>query len=176
MEELKIESLCRHIHSLDYGKEVGGFIYVHVGSLQDDIADELSAEVRKIHRIKISDLVVKVSSKDNQILSLLHYPNFLTNPHPSLCCSTAVSNEGNTYREWKSSNRPILHRKELFIPLDHSKRRQFAELTHIEETLGLYEHPTKIGWSESWKKVLLEKGIVIEGYKIREVEDDDRTP
>jgi len=66
----------------------------------------------------------------------------------------------------KNINPPILHRKESFVPADHSRRAEFEALTQAEEEAGLFRETTTIGFKLNWRKLLQSKGLVVDGHKL----------
>jgi hypothetical protein len=52
-------------------------------------------------------------------------------------------------------------------PHGHPRRNEFEELTRQEETAGLYEHTSTIGFKLNWQRLLDTKGLVIEGHRLR---------
>lgn len=102
-------------------------------------------------------------------VSYLSYPEFDRDPHPAL--ASALSIHLQTFqvrtRDYKSSpNRPILHRKELFVAPDYPGREKFARLTRIEESKGLYDHTSRIGFEEGWKEVLAQNRLHLRGHRL----------
>ncbi|NDA46952.1 MAG: hypothetical protein EBY21_06685 [Alphaproteobacteria bacterium] len=103
------------------------------------------------------------------MVSYLSYPDFWDNPHPPLASSYSVSlvEQKFDFRRYDNrKNRPILHRKETFIPPSHPDFAKFSKLTADEESLGLYKDPELIGHQEGWLKVLQSKEIKIAGHSI----------
>jgi DNA phosphorothioation-associated putative methyltransferase len=81
-------------------------------------------------------------------VSYLVYPDFETDPHPSLPRSikrNLRSREIDSTDYARSANPPILHRKETFLPPDHPLRSKFERLTRQEERAGLLEESATIG-------------------------------
>ncbi len=103
-------------------------------------------------------------------ISYLSYPRFETDPHPALERSLKIDLRTfrpriRDYREY--SNPPILHRKELFVRLDHSSRPKFARLTAQEERWGLYEDgTTTIGTQNGWNRRLATVGAELRGHRL----------
>jgi hypothetical protein len=59
----------------------------------------------------------------------LSYPDFDRDPHPALLRSVKLSLQTLVLDCWDyagSQNPPILHRKETFLPADHTLRDKFA--------------------------------------------------
>ncbi len=100
-------------------------------------------------------------------VSYLSYPEFDTDPHPELQKSVNVCLQSFKIRERHySENRPILHRKELFVALSYSRRATFARLTAQEERHGLYANPSNIGLSDPWHSAVFEHGFSYRGHRL----------
>ena len=102
-------------------------------------------------------------------ISYLSYPDFKFDPHPPLASALTVHLQ--TFRvhsrEYEASrNRPILHRKELFVTPDYPAYKKFVRLTRIEESKGLYQDTSRIGFEEGWRKVLAQKGLYFKGHRL----------
>jgi len=105
-------------------------------------------------------------------VSLLSYPDFLTDPHPALRHAITIdliSGKARRTDYAKNSNPPILHRKESFLPPSHPLRSQFETLTRSEEQVGLYENTSTIGFKLNWEKLLESKGLAIRGHTLENV-------
>lgn len=112
--------------------------------------------------------IIKLHREEPKV-SYLTYPEFETDPHPPLTFSLTVHLQtfrvkSRHYRP--DQNRPILHRKELFIPGDHPLHARFARLTRIEESKGLYEDTSRIGLQEGWRDMLARKGLYLKGHRL----------
>ena len=102
-------------------------------------------------------------------VSYLSYPEFDRDPHPALAWSLSIHLQ--TFRvrtrDYQSSpNRPILHRKELFVASDYPGREKFARLTRIEASKGLYEDTSRIGFEEGWDELLYQQGLYLKGHRL----------
>lgn len=102
-------------------------------------------------------------------ISYLSYPDFESNPHPPLAESLNVHLQ--TFRvksrNFKESrNRPILHRKELFVAPNHPCHEKFERLTRVEESKGLFEDTSRIGLQDGWDEVLSRKGYSLKGHRL----------
>ena len=102
-------------------------------------------------------------------VSYLSYPEFDSNPHPPLASALTVHLQ--TFRvRWKdytySGNRPILHRKELFVSPHYPAYRKFARLTRIEEGKGLYQDTNRIGFEAGWNEALTRTGFYLKGHRL----------
>ena len=88
---------------------------------------------------------------DEPMVSYLSYPEFDVDPHPPLASALTVHLQ--TFRirarDYTSSlNRPILHRKDLFVSRQYPLYEKFARLTRIEESKGLYRDASHIGFQD----------------------------
>ena len=102
-------------------------------------------------------------------VSYLSYPEFDKEPHPALAFAVNIHLQTFRVRTWSflpSSNRPILHRKELFVAPNYPGRKKFARLTRIEESKGLYDDTRRIGFEEGWREVLARKGLHLKGHRL----------
>jgi DNA phosphorothioation-associated putative methyltransferase len=148
-------------------------LYVHVESLNrlpgvlrvyEGCARVLTGDVEGTTILKLRRHEPKVS--------YLVYPSFATDAHPALVRSLRVDLRSfhlkdRNFRE--STDRPILHRKEEFVPED-SDRELFAALTRAA---GLYASPERIGNRQGWLTVCRLRRVRIVG---RAVVTDDRPP
>lgn len=102
-------------------------------------------------------------------ISYLSYPDFEDHPHPALASALTVQLQTfrvRTRRYDPARNRPILHRKELFVAKDYPQFGKFARLTRIEESKGLFEDTSRIGLEQGWQDVLSEKGLYLKGHRL----------
>ena len=102
-------------------------------------------------------------------VSYLSYPRFDKDAHPKL--GVALSVHLQTFRirvrDYRTrQNRPILHRKELFVSEEYPGFRKFARLTRIEENKGLYHKTDNIGYEQGWNEVLVHKGLYFRGHRL----------
>lgn len=102
-------------------------------------------------------------------ISYLSYPDFEDDPHPALASVLTVHLQ--TFRVkirnyGSDRNRPILHRKELFVARDHPQHEKFARLTRIEESKGLFEDTRRIGLQDGWNEALSQKGLYLRGHRL----------
>ena len=79
-----------------------------------------------------------------------------------------------------STNPPILHRKETFLPPGHPLAARFARLTRQEEKHGLLDDTATIGTREGWQRRLAERGFTVRGHRLirqrsKEVKGDEDT-
>ena len=156
-------------------KRVGTSRYCHSSLVPADFVEALVEKLPSdSEHLQYEDVVFRVDGRKSG-LTLLHYPNFLTVAHPSLCCVHRIDLDAkevkcSTYSHGKS--RPILHRKELLVDLNHPLYNTFARFTEQEEAAGLFAEPKKIGWSSKWEELLKSKGLRIEGHELRSIVAD----
>ena len=102
-------------------------------------------------------------------VSYLAYPDFATHPPPALLRSIKLSlrtRELDCHDYATSTNPPILHRKETFLPPGHPLVAKFARLTRQEEKHGLLDETASIGTRERWERRLAERGFTIRGHRL----------
>jgi DNA phosphorothioation-associated putative methyltransferase len=102
-------------------------------------------------------------------VSYLVYPDFATDPHPALVHSIKLSlrtRELDCHDYAASTNPPVLHRKEAFLPPGHPLYARFARLTRQEERHGLLDETATIGTREGWQSRLHERGFAIRGHRL----------
>jgi hypothetical protein len=78
-----------------------------------------------------------------------------------------------------STNPPILHRKETFLPPWHPLLAKFARLTRQEEKHGLLDETATIGTRAGWQRRLAERGFTIRGHRLvrrREAKGEEVEP
>jgi DNA phosphorothioation-associated putative methyltransferase len=112
--------------------------------------------------------IVKLRRQEPKI-SYLSYPRFDEDGHPSLAMSVRVDLRSFDlkYRNFaESSDPPILHRKEEFVPKDYPSREVFTELTHEEEAAGMFENPNEIGSRQRWDVRLKSRNLRILGHQL----------
>lgn len=157
------------INQIRHGKKLPDALYLHKSLLSEKYESIFKviqniADALKIH----GDWdVVKLFRKEFKV-SLLSYPEFFSNSYPPLVKSTLVDLEKLTSRTTsyqKSENPPILHRKELMVSENHKQYEEFCQITKEGEMIGLYENPFKIGFKETWERLIQQKGYeLIDGH------------
>jgi len=63
-------------------------------------------------------------------------------------------------------NRPILHRKESFVPSDHPDAAKFKALSDAEAQAGLLGGKEFIGYQKQWDALLASKGLKIKDHEL----------
>ena len=163
------EQLVREgISKTDIGKRLPDALYCHRSCL-----DQLSPLLRLIISAAfqvVGDIdydVVKMSS-DGRKVSLLRYPTFDKDAHPSLAYSYKVYLPTATHRlrDYQNSlNPPILHRKDSLVDPLYPRYSDFRALTRQEEELGLLSR-TDIGFRTQWDNILKERGLRVEDHRV----------
>jgi len=151
------------------GKHVGGDTYVHREALP-----YLDSEaVRRIERAE--ELAAPVQwnvakwSKRRPLVSLLDYPAFFEQPFPRLAASVTVDLENGEVRHRRydgQRNPPILHRKELLLPLEHPRYEAFRRLTEQLDAAGLLRGGGAIGWEQRWLERLTAAGYSLNDHTL----------
>ena len=110
--------------------------------------------------------IIKLYRRESRV-SYLAYPDFDRTPHPELQRSVNVCLRSFKIRvRHYDDNRPILHRKELFVAPAYPRRATFARLTAQEERHGLYASPSPIGFSREWSHVLARACYRYRGHRL----------
>ena len=157
-----LDSACRQS---GIGKLTPGALYVHKSALPEcpPILRLYEGCARGyLGRVQGAN-IIKLHLGEPRI-SYLSYPEFEINPHPPLAIALTVHLQ--TFRvrsrDYTSSrNRPILHRKELFVTPDYPAYKKFARLTRIEKSKGLFQNTSRIGFEDGWNEVLAQKGLYL---------------
>lgn len=158
------------LKELPIGKELPDSIYIHIDGLSS-IPDNLLEIITEIQRKLDSNNefnILKLHKRQFRI-SLLCYPDFDSDAHPSLKKSILVDLEKGTAKSATFDHRanpPILHRKEAFLPLHDKRIEVFSALTKQAELLGLYQDTKTIGFRKNWENLLASKGLSIEGHSL----------
>lgn len=138
------------------GKIVAQRLHAHVSAL-DRVDATLAAGLQEAERV--TDIlhperynVARFEPGTSQV-GLLQYRGFSDDPFPALNESwrfDLTTGEVSCRLYQDSLNSPILHRKELLLPKDHPPRAEHAVLTEAVEAIGLFNHPTHIGYRHQW--------------------------
>ena len=112
--------------------------------------------VRGLRRAYLGEVeganLVKLHRHSGKV-SYLVYPDFEADPHPALLRSIKLSlrtRELDCHDYATSTNPPVLHRKETFLPPGHPLLAKFARLTAQEEKHGLLDDTATIGTRQGW--------------------------
>ena len=160
---MNAEEFQNIVNNLTLGKKLPDAIYIHASALSC-ISNDLLALVTKVSTaLNLNDSwnVLKLFRKEFKI-SFLNYPDFFEDSYPSLQNSTLVdlvrlTSKATDYS--KSENPPILHRKEHMILENHPNFQEFCDITKEGEEAGLYLNPFKIGFKETWSRLIEENGF-----------------
>lgn len=166
------------------GKRVGHSTYVHLDA-RAALSEEQRARIAEAARLagvvpEVSFNVVRFGADGD--IALLAYADFFDEPFPALQRSWRVHPDSGEvgYRTYADSfNPPILHRKELLLPLDHPRREEYAALTAAAEAIGLFDDTTRIGYQRQWLALVRERGYRIDGHQLLplgNVEGDANVP
>ena len=159
-----------HLERIPFGKRLPSALYV----CRDDAPrfgeplDSFLETLVKRYEIGGEFNVIKFRTDELKI-SFLAYPDFLSEAHPALRHSVTIDLVRGKARHTDYNgniNPPILHRKETFLPAEHSRRAEFGALTQAEEAAGLYEKTATIGFKLNWEKLLSAKGLMIRGHAL----------
>lgn len=164
------------------GKQVGDTLYLHVSAVckRDEPKQQAIAAATRIARIGLQAFnVVKLSGRQPNRISLLAYEGFDNSPFPALLDSWTADIEAGTcvHRSYRSSqNPPILHRKELLLPLDDPRRETFSRLTRSLENRGLFADPKAIGFRRQWETRLRKAELAVIGHRLVDAKDPRLRP
>ena len=154
------------IKEIQIGKHLPVAIYLHksaIDSLPIVLQNFLQKTIKDLDLSNASWNLIKFSKKDFKI-SLLCYPTFFQDSYPPLHSSNTIDLEKGSVRKSsykKSTNPPILHRKETFLKPDHPSVQLFREITKEGEEAGLYKNTRTIGFKKSWERLIAQNGLML---------------
>ena len=160
-----VDQACR---SSPVGKLTPAALYVHESALP--VVSPLIRTYEGCARTYIGSVddanIIKLYRHESKV-SYLCYPAFDRDPHPELhksvnLCLQSFKMQVRHYE----GNRPILHRKELFVAPSYPRRRTFARLTAQEERHGLLSLPSTIGCATDWNSVVARAGLSYRGHRL----------
>jgi DNA phosphorothioation-associated putative methyltransferase len=152
------------------GKQTPSALYVHQSALKhlqpvlrvyEACGHVLAGTVDEANMIKLS-----VSEPQ---VSFLSYPRFDRDAHPTLAGAVTVNLKRLTvdWRDYsRSTNPPLLHRKEEFVLADDPRAGLYRRLTKSEREAGLYDHPERIGTLQGWREELERCGRSVRGHRL----------
>jgi|SRR5579871_119598 len=148
------------------GKLVGQHRYLHVCLLNEQDAElakltELLAAQAGVAKGEFN--VVRYRSDGGEV-TFLNYESFDEAAFPRLLGSVRYEPNSRKIARTdfsKSTNPPILHRKELLLPKSCARYREFVALTETLQTWGAFKDSNKIGHKLQWEERLVELGIQI---------------
>lgn len=159
------------------GKVVGSSRYMHLSVLLYN--DVSRVDVDSLWRVYSNDYhawnIVRVNRAKHSV-ALLSYPEFEITGHPSLMFSVTVQLEAQQltvidYRRRK--NKPVLHRKELFVHPGNRNHSKYRMLTIAEDEAGLLSDPLRIGYCNQWNQLLIERNFSVDGHTLRRFTNDE---
>ena len=162
-----VDSACEHS---TVGKRTPRALYVHesaVSALSPVLRLFKGCASGMMGRVEGTN-IIKLHRSEPKV-SYLAYPEFDTRAHPALAWAMTVHLQTFRVKVRDYSlrhNRPILHRKELFVLPDHPAFRKFARLTRIEEGKGLYGESARIGHEHGWNEILARNGLYLRGHRL----------
>ena len=167
------ENFFKWTKELPVGKRLPDAVYLHKSALEEASTKLFGFCATVARALKIDDTawdLVKLHRKEFKV-AYLSYPDFFTDSYPALKKSILVdlsklSTKETNYAD--SVNPPILHRKELMVLETDPHHALFTEITAEGENAGLYENPFKIGFQQTWLRLINQKGYdLIDGRLIR---------
>lgn len=171
------ENFALWVKQLPIGKKLPDATYLHKSALQEanlDLATLCTVVAKAVKLPEDAWDLVKLHRKEFKI-AFLSYPDFYTDSYPALTKSTFVDLNKLSVKETSyenSENPPILHRKELMVLRDDPYYDQFCELTKEGENAGLYENPFKIGFLQTWLRLIQKKGYELKNGRIIQSESE----
>ena len=151
------------------GKHVGRFSYYHrmLAEMRDGVLTCLIDIGHRVHDAPFEFNVIKLDSHSR--VSFLRYEEFATASFPALLAGLSCDVSRGTGRKTLYSRRrnpPILHRKELLLPVDSPLVPKAARLTRELEQLGAFADPHRIGTRDGWTTRLASLGVSLDGGKL----------
>jgi len=171
--QLNAQAYREAVLDLPFGKRLPTAIYVHWDGFLSMplLLQKVLGQLRSEYDPSADCNLVKFFVREMK-LSLLSYPEFESDAHPCLVRSVTIHLATGKIRDISYLNRnnpPILHRKETFLPPGDPRIENFARLTRGEESFGLLEETSRIGFKLNWEQLLSARGIEIVGHQVREV-------
>jgi len=148
------------------GKKLPDAVYLHkeaFSEVEQTLANFVNAVATAL-KIETSHWDIVKLSRNEFRLSLLSYPTFFTESYPSLVKSVTVDLNKLSHRivEYsETDNPPILHRKETMLPREHECFEEFQCITHEGENAGLYDNSRRIGFKQSWLRLIEQHGYTL---------------
>lgn len=158
------------------GKLVNGKRYLHRDALHLLSESEYGKVVSAGEIASDAEWNVVKFHLNPDFVSLLHYPNFSSEPFPELRSSVTVDLRSKEYRQRiyaENANLPILHRKELLLAPDDSRRPGFVALSDALDARDLLQDAGGVGYREQWNARLRGAGLRVQGHELQSL---DGTP
>jgi len=172
---MQLRTFAGWIHKITFGKRLPTALYIARPTDWSNIPPELAATIERGMLAARPDPVWNLLKlhTDQVAISFLTYPEFDSEPHPSLAEAVKINlNSGvvskTDYK--KRSNPPILHRKETFLPPGDKRIPDFAALTKQEEEAGLLRDLSRIGLRIHWETLLKRCSYSYEGHRLKKID------
>lgn len=153
-ERMNFQEFQTLVENCNQGKHLSSAFYIHE-SVLNFIPEKLALLTLNVSQAlktpKSAWNIVKFSKQDF-IISLLYYPDFLEFPNPHLHKSYTIDLDKLSAREayyQNSINPPILHRREAFLRQDHPQIAHFQKFTQEGQAINLYENTRTIGFKQT---------------------------
>lgn len=158
----------RQLRLTGRGKHVGRFSYyhTHLTSCLSSVQAFLEAARIRLYRAPFDFNVVKLDRHSR--ISFLLYEDFIA-PFPALLKALSCDIARGTSRlsdYSQNANPPILHRKELLLPVDDPLVPEAVQLTQRLEKLGAFANAQKIGTRNGWSVTLNALGLTLNDDKL----------
>lgn len=169
--KIDLDAYREALNDVRLGKRTASSRYLHrdcVESLPPPLSD-LAVRAAAVARQKDVDFDVLKFGLRTARLSMLCYPGFFDSAFPLLRRSAVfdVVSESLSIREYPDGDeQPVLHRKELLLPIDHPRLDEFSDLTEIAESLGLFDDVSRIGRAGFWNRLLQSNGLEVRGHRL----------
>jgi len=112
--------------------------------------------------------LIKFHTKSPKI-SYLFYPDFDTDPHPTLHTSMQIDLRDLhvSYRDYElDDDPPVLHHKEALVTRDYPLYQKFAKLSRQEADWGLLDNLGAISHCQGWLKCLEDHCATLQGHRV----------
>ena len=161
---LYVSRLRAQLTATGRGKHVRAASYFHLDLVRSRprIAETLNATWRRFAAASPDYNVVKLQFPSR--VSFLTYDDFAS-PFPVLAHSLAVDIDAGAARhaDYRGrANPPILHRKELLLPVCHPLAAPAGHLTARLEARGAFSDPRRIGTVDGWSRALADVGLALD--------------
>ncbi|MEA5511496.1 DNA phosphorothioation-associated putative methyltransferase [Crocosphaera sp. UHCC 0190] len=168
-----IAGLCQNS---SVGRKLKNSLLIHISALEsletllrlyEGCASRTVGRLEEANVIQFSWRIPKIT--------YLFYPDFDTNPHPTLHTKMQIElgNLRVNYSDYsQDENPPILHYKDSLVTSDYPLYETFAKLTQQEQDLGLLEDYHKINRLQGWLQCLAANRIIINQYDLQQQKDD----
>ena len=164
-------SVAQRVSCANVGKQVYGTRYIHRDALAHMPAPGRAAveDAESLAGSVVGNVIKLDKGEYPKRVSLLVYEPFDEVAFPALLESVTVDLVARAVRRRNlrnSLNPPILHRKELLLPIVHPDRGRFSALTTALERLGAPFNAPGIGFRQKWEKCLADLGVRVVGHEV----------